>query len=70
MVFSTYFGKEPYRRTTDAMLEYYQKVYREEARGQKAPDEAGKISIKNRKKLPLSQLRISPDGKAIRLGKQ
>ncbi len=54
-----------YRRTTDAMLEYYQKVYREEARGQKTPDEAGKISIKNRKKLPLSQLRISPDGKRI-----
>ena len=54
-----------YRRTTDAMLEHYQKLYREEARGQKAPDEAGKIEIKNRKKLPLSQLKVSPDGKKI-----
>lgn len=54
-----------YRRTTDAMLDHYRKLYREEARGQKAPEESGKISIKNRKKLPLSQVKISPDGKRI-----
>ncbi len=54
-----------YRRTTDAMLSHYKKLYQEEALSQKTPDEAGKIKIKNRKKLPLSQLKISPDGKKI-----
>lgn len=54
-----------YKRTTDAMLEYYRKRYKEEARGQKTPDEANKLTIRNRKKLPLSQLRISPDGKKV-----
>lgn len=54
-----------YRRTTDAMLEHYRNLYREEARGQKTPDPNGKIVVKNRKKLPLSQLKISPDGKKI-----
>jgi len=54
-----------YKRTTDAMLDHYKKLYREEARGQKTPDEAGKVVVKNRKKLPLYQLRISPDGKKI-----
>ncbi|MDO8366885.1 MAG: BamA/TamA family outer membrane protein [Saprospiraceae bacterium] len=54
-----------YRRTTEAMLDHYQKLYQEEARGQKSPEEAGKIVVKNRKKLPLSQLKISPDGKKI-----
>jgi len=54
-----------YRRTTDAMLDYYKKLYKEEARSQKAPEETSKVKIKNRKKLPLSQLRISPDGKRI-----
>ncbi|MFN0035894.1 MAG: BamA/TamA family outer membrane protein [Saprospiraceae bacterium] len=54
-----------YRRTTDAMLEYYRKRYREEAKSQKVPDEAEKVVVKNRKKLPLSQLKISPDGKKI-----
>lgn len=54
-----------YRRTTDAMLDHYRNLYREEARGQKTPDPNGKIAVKNRKKLPLSQLKISPDGKRI-----
>ncbi|MBC7778438.1 MAG: BamA/TamA family outer membrane protein [Phycisphaerae bacterium] len=54
-----------YRRTTEAMLEHYKKIYREEARGQKTPNEAGKVVVKNRKKLPLSPLKISPDGKKI-----
>jgi hypothetical protein len=54
-----------YRRTTDAMLEYYRKRYRDEAKSMQTPDEKSKIPIKNRKKLPLSQLKISPDGKKI-----
>ncbi|MFN0216288.1 MAG: BamA/TamA family outer membrane protein [Saprospiraceae bacterium] len=54
-----------YRRTTDAMLEHYKKTYQDEARSQKAPEETGKVVAKNKKKLPLSQLKISPDGKKI-----
>lgn len=52
-----------YRRTTDSMLEHFSKQYRDEARGLKKADETGKITFKNRKKLPLSQLKISPDGR-------
>jgi hypothetical protein len=54
-----------YRRTTDAMLEHYKRLYQEESRAQKPLGDEGKILIKNRKKLPLSQLKISPDGKRI-----
>lgn len=54
-----------YRRTTDAMLDYYKKRYLEEAKGLKTPEEAGMIVVKNRKKLPLYHLKISPDGKKI-----
>ncbi|MDX1910443.1 MAG: hypothetical protein SFV22_03100 [Saprospiraceae bacterium] len=54
-----------YRRTTDAMLEYYRNRYRDEAKSMNLPDDAAKIPIKNKKKLPLSQLKISPDGKKI-----
>lgn len=54
-----------YRRTTDAMLEHYKKVYLEEAKSLKPLDETGKITIRNKAKLPLSQLKISPDGKRI-----
>lgn len=54
-----------YRRTTDAMLEHYKKLYLEEAKSLKTPEETGKIAIKNKSKLPLSQLKISPDGKKI-----
>jgi len=54
-----------YKRTTDAMLDDYKKQFQEEARSQKPPDEAGKLIVKNSKKLPLYQLKISPDGKKI-----
>jgi hypothetical protein len=54
-----------YRNTTDAMMDYYKKRYREEAKVTKTPDPAGKIAIKNKKKLPLSQVRISPDGQRV-----
>lgn len=54
-----------YRRTSDAMLDYYRKRYREEIKYLKTPEDAGKISLKNKKKLPLLQLKISPDGKRI-----
>lgn len=54
-----------YRRTTDAMLDHYRKVYQEEAKSLKKADESGKIAIRNRSSLPLSQVKISPDGKKI-----
>lgn len=54
-----------YRRTTDAMMEYFQKRYDEEARGLRTPPKNAQIAVKNKKKLPLSQLKISPDGKRI-----
>lgn len=52
-----------YRRTTDAMMEFYKKTYIEESKSQQTPAENERISIKNRKKLPLYQLKVSPDGK-------
>ncbi len=54
-----------YRRTTDSMLDYFRKRYREEAKGLKTPEEAGKVVVKNKKKLPLYQVKISPDGKRL-----
>ncbi|MBL7826541.1 MAG: PD40 domain-containing protein [Saprospiraceae bacterium] len=54
-----------YRRTTDAMLEYFKKRYRDESLLLKAPPEDGKITVRNKKKLPLSQLKLSPDGKKL-----
>lgn len=54
-----------YRRTTDALMEYFQKRYRDELRTAKMPEKNSRIAIKNKKNLPLSQLKISPDGKRI-----
>ncbi|MCB9356072.1 MAG: hypothetical protein R2791_19540 [Saprospiraceae bacterium] len=54
-----------YRRTTDAMLDYYRKRYRDEAKWTNSPDKSAEISIKNKKKLPLYQLKVSPDGRRI-----
>lgn len=54
-----------YRRTTDSMLDYFRKRYSEEAKGLKMPDESGKITVKNKKKLPLYQVKMSPDGKRL-----
>lgn len=54
-----------YRRTTETMLDYYRKCYRDEAKTTRQPDANSLVSIKNKRKLPLSQLRISPDGQRI-----
>jgi len=54
-----------YRRTTETMLEHYRKTYREEAKTMRQPDEAGLVQVKNKRKLPLYQVRLSPDGKRI-----
>ena len=54
-----------YRRTTDALMEYFKKRYRDEARGTQAPPGGGKIAVKNKKNLPLTELKISPDGQRV-----
>ena len=54
-----------YRRTTDALMEYFRQRYRDESQGTRRPPGKGKIKFKNKRDLPLSQLKISPDGKRI-----
>jgi hypothetical protein len=54
-----------YRKTTNAMLDYFQKRYTEEEKGLFEPTDGHKIVVKNKKKLPLYHLKISPDGKKI-----
>ncbi len=54
-----------YRRTTDAMMEYYRTRYREEQPYVKAPEGKGEITLKNKRNLPLRHFKISPDGRRI-----
>ena len=54
-----------YRRTTESLIDYYAKRYRDEAKVTRTPDASTLISVKNKKKLPLSQARLSPDGQRI-----
>ena len=54
-----------YRRTTESILDYYGKRYRDEAKVTRMPDQSTLIPIKNKKKIPLSQAKISPDGRRI-----
>lgn len=54
-----------YRRTTDAMWEYYHKRYQEDERYAAKPAKSGKLTVKNKRNLPLSQLKISPDGRRV-----
>lgn len=55
-----------YRRTTESIIDYFSKRYREEAKVTRMPDASTLIPInKNKKKLPLSQARLSPDGQRI-----
>ncbi|MEN9415287.1 MAG: hypothetical protein RLZ62_1591, partial [Bacteroidota bacterium] len=54
-----------YRRTTDTMLEYYRRIYKEETTYLKNPPEDGIFTPPNKKKLPVTHTKISPDGKRI-----
>ncbi|MCA0235305.1 MAG: hypothetical protein LCH81_02870 [Bacteroidetes bacterium] len=54
-----------YRRTTESLIDYYIKRYRDEAKVTRMPDGSTLVPVKNKKKLPLSQARLSPDGKRI-----
>ena len=53
-----------YNKMTESWFSYFQQRYLKEAEQMKTV-EATEIPIKNRRKLPLSQLKISPDGKNI-----
>lgn len=54
-----------YRRTTESIIDYYGKRYRDEAKVTRTPDQSTLIPVKNKKKLPLSQTKLSPDGRRI-----
>ncbi|MEZ4942927.1 MAG: hypothetical protein R3D58_18795 [Saprospiraceae bacterium] len=54
-----------YRRTTDALMEYFNQRYRDEAQGTRKPPAKGQLKFKNKRDLPLSQLKLSPDGKRV-----
>lgn len=53
-----------YGRTAENWLEYFEQRYQAEEQSMEAP--AGEpLKIRNKRKLPLSQVKISPDGKKI-----
>ncbi len=53
-----------YDRTSSACLTYFKERYESEAKNMSQP-EGEKIKIKNKRNLPLSQIKISPDGRKI-----
>lgn len=54
-----------YRRTTEALMEYFRARYRDEGKGTRKPDAKGEVAFKNRRNLPIYGLKISPDGRRL-----
>ncbi|MCB9316742.1 MAG: PD40 domain-containing protein [Lewinellaceae bacterium] len=54
-----------YRRTTDALMDYFNQRYRDESHGTRKPPVKGQLKFKNKRDLPLTQLKISPDGNRV-----
>ncbi len=54
---------EGYETTTSTIFEYYKKRYAEDRKGTDQPKNY--IKVKNKKKLPLSEPKISPDGQRL-----
>jgi hypothetical protein len=54
---------EGYETTTNTIFEYYQKRYTEDRKNTEQPK--NHLKIKNKRKLPLSQPKISPDGQRV-----
>ncbi len=54
-----------YRRTTEALMEYFRTRYRDEEQGMRKPDDKGEVRFKNRRQLPVYGIQLSPDGKRI-----
>ncbi len=55
----------PYKRTSKNWFDYYKQRYRAEVKQMDRKPDGRKVKIKNKRKLPLSQLKISPDGRKI-----
>ena len=53
-----------YERTSSACIAYFKERYESEAKNMSQP-EGEKIKIKNKRNLPLTQIKISPDGRKI-----
>lgn len=54
-----------YRRTGDALMEYFRNRYRQETQFMKKPPTEGALVLKNKHDRPITQYKISPDGKRI-----
>ncbi len=54
-----------YKKTGEGLMDYFQKRYRDETQGMKSPEKADIFTFKNKKRLPVSQVKISPDGRRI-----
>ncbi len=54
-----------YTRTTDAMMQYFEKRYRNESSSTVVPETEGHLKVRNKKQIPLSHVRLSPDGKRL-----
>lgn len=54
-----------YKRTTSAVMDYYTGRYQEDQAQMAPPTPNTSIKIKNKRNLPLLQLKISPDGQKI-----
>ncbi len=54
-----------YRRTTDAMMDFFHAIYRDEAQGTRTLDGKGEVTFKNKRNLPVYGLQLSPDGRQI-----
>lgn len=53
-----------HRKTTESWSTYFKQRYEKESEQMKKP-EAEEISVKNRRKVPLGHLKVSPDGKKV-----
>ncbi len=53
-----------YRRTTEGWQEYFEKRYKKDAESRDSLV-SGRVKIKNKRKLPITQLKLSPDGQKI-----
>jgi hypothetical protein len=54
-----------YQEISTSMMNYYKKRYQNESKYFQKAEKSNLIPIKNKKKSPISQLKISPDGRRI-----
>jgi hypothetical protein len=54
-----------YDRTSEALMEYFKQRYQEEALYTSNRHDGELISFKNKRNLPITQLKLSPDGKRL-----